>query len=58
MIYFRLGDLTAPSTEARHDEDEDLELRVFSVEEARQLVRSGEVVDMKTALGLTLIQGR
>ena len=58
MIYFRLGGLTAPSTKARHDEDEDLEPRLFSVEEARQLLRSEEAVDMKTALGLTLIQER
>ena len=55
MIYFRLAALTAPSTVAKPDEDEDLEPGVFSVEEARHLVRSGDIVDMKTALGLTLI---
>ena len=55
MIYFKLGGLTAPSTEAARDEDEHLEPEVFSVEEARHLVRSGDVMDMKTVLGLMLI---
>ena len=55
MIYFKLGGLTAPSTEAERDEDEHLEPEVFLVEEARHLVRSGDVMDMKTVLGLMLI---
>ena len=55
MIYFKLGGLTAPSTEAECDEDEHLAPAVFSLEEARHLVRSGDVMDMKTVLGLTLI---
>ncbi|MBI2834166.1 MAG: NUDIX hydrolase [Acidobacteria bacterium] len=55
MVFLRLGGLARPRHEATVDEDEDLEPKVFSVEEARELVRRGEIVDMKTALGLTLI---
>jgi ADP-ribose diphosphatase len=57
MIFFRCTDLQppAPDSTAKKDEDEDLEPKPFSVEEARRLVAEGEIVDMKTAVGLTLI---
>jgi ADP-ribose pyrophosphatase len=37
------------------DPDELLNVKEFSVAEARQMIRKGEILDMKTALGLTLI---
>jgi ADP-ribose pyrophosphatase len=37
------------------DPDEMLSVKEFSVAEARQMIRKGEILDMKTALGLTLI---
>ena len=55
MIFFRLTGLTAPAEPAPPDEDEILEPRVFAIDEARQLVNTADVIDMKTALGLTLI---
>ena len=57
MIFFRCTDLQQPTADstAHKDDDEDLEPRVFSIEEARALVASGEIVDVKTAIGLTLI---
>ena len=57
MIFFRCTDLQepAPDSTAKKDEDEDLEPRTFSLEEARRLVIEGEIVDLKTAVGLTLI---
>jgi ADP-ribose pyrophosphatase len=55
MIFFRLTGLTTPATPAPPDDDELLEPRVFSVDEARRMVERGEIVDMKTALGLELI---
>jgi ADP-ribose pyrophosphatase len=57
MIYFRCTDLQTPPADstAHQDEDEDLEPRTFDLEDARRLVREGEIVDLKTALGLTLI---
>ena len=57
MIFYRCTDLhePGPDSTAQKDEDEDLEPRTFTVEEARQLVASGEIVDLKTAVGLTLI---
>lgn len=54
MHFFRLTDLQQPRVEAAQDEDENIEPRVFSLGEARLLVRSGEIVDLKTAFGLTL----
>ena len=57
MIYYRCTDLRppAPDSTAHKDEDEDLEPRTFTLEEARRLVRDGEIVDLKTAVGLTLL---
>jgi ADP-ribose pyrophosphatase len=57
MIFYRCTDLQdpAPDSTARKDEDEDLEPREFAIEEARRLVTEGEIVDLKTAVGLTLV---
>jgi ADP-ribose pyrophosphatase len=57
MIYYRCLELRPPSPDSRatRDEDEDIEPRTFTFAEARALVSSGEIVDMKTAFGLTLL---
>jgi ADP-ribose diphosphatase len=57
MIFYRCSDLgpPAPDSTARKDEDEDIEPRTFSVAEARALIAAGEIVDLKTVAGLTLI---
>ena len=57
MIYFRCEELgpPAPDSSARKDEDEEIEPRTFTVPEARALVATGEIVDLKTVAGLTLI---
>lgn len=57
MIYYRCEDLRppAPDSTARKDDDEEIEPRTFTLSEARALVESGEIVDMKTLAGLTLI---
>lgn len=57
MIYYRCEDLRppAPDSTARKDEDEEIEPRTFTLDEARALVRSGEIVDLKTLAGLTLV---
>ncbi len=36
------------------DEDEHIEPRTFTLADAREMVRRGEIVDMKTVVGLTL----
>lgn len=55
MLFFRVSGLAAGETPAAVDEDEDIEARVFTLPDARDMVRSGEIVDMKTVTGLTLI---
>jgi ADP-ribose pyrophosphatase len=57
MIFFRCLELGPPaSTSTAHkDADEDIEPRTFTLKEARAMVESGEIVDMKTAVGLTLV---
>ena len=57
MIFYRCTDLQQPSADstAQKDEDEDLEPRTFTLDEARRLVIEGEIVDLKTAVGLTLL---
>lgn len=57
MIYYRCEDLRppAPGSTARKDDDEEIEPRTFTLDEARGLVASGEIVDLKTVAGLTLV---
>ena len=55
MIFFRLSGLSVPEEAAAPDEDEDIEPRTFTIRDAREMVRRGEITDMKTVVGLTLI---
>jgi ADP-ribose pyrophosphatase len=57
LIFFRASELGEPPPDSRYrpDEDEVIEVRAYTLEEARGLVRRGEIVDLKTAYGLTLL---
>lgn len=55
MIFFRVSGLNEPVEAAAPDEDEDIEPKNFTVAEARDMVRHGEITDMKTVVGLGLI---
>ena len=55
MVFFRVSGLSEPSTQAAVDEDEDIEVRTFTLREARDMVRCGEIIDMKTVVGLGMI---
>jgi ADP-ribose pyrophosphatase len=57
MVFFRLTGLREPAWPAALDPDEDIEPRVFTLAEARDMVRRGEIVDMKSAMGLVLASG-
>lgn len=60
MNFFRMTELREPSAgddAAEPDEDEDIETRAFTVEELKSMVRSGDIIDLKTLGGLTLIAG-
>ena len=55
MIFFRLSGLEATDEQAHVDEDEDIEARTFELRDAREMIRRGEIVDMKTIVGLALV---
>jgi ADP-ribose pyrophosphatase len=55
MIFFRVSGLEETSEQAHVDEDEDIEARTFELREAREMVRRGEIVDMKTVVALGLL---
>ena len=55
MVFFRLVGLTTPSQVADRDEDEMLEPQTFTLTEVRRLLGQGEIVDLKTALGIKLL---
>ena len=55
MIFFRVSGLASTDEPAHVDEDEDIEPRTFELRDAREMIRRGEIVDMKTIIGLTLI---
>lgn len=55
MFFFRVSGLSVPDEAATVDEDEDIEVRVFTLKQAREMIRTGEIVDMKTVIGLSLL---
>ncbi len=58
MTFYRATGLRRPADDdpvARQDEDEDIESRAFSVDAIRRMVASGELIDLKTVAGLTMI---
>ena len=58
MHFYRATGLREPTSEeeARPDEDEDIEVGMWGVAEVERMVASGEIVDLKTVAGLTLLR--
>tara|TARA_Y100000590_G_C15444962_1_gene910391 strand:+ start:72 stop:599 length:528 start_codon:yes stop_codon:yes gene_type:complete len=55
MLFFCLTGLKKPVTPLAPDSDEVLEPKIFTLTEARRMVRDSDAMDMKTILGLSLI---
>jgi len=57
LIFFRVSALRPPDPEHRRqpDDDEDIQAEVFTVAEAHAMAARGDIIDLKTAYGLTLI---
>jgi ADP-ribose pyrophosphatase len=55
MVFFRASALEEPDTAAAVDEDESIETRALDLRDAREMIRRGEIVDMKTIVGLGLL---
>jgi ADP-ribose pyrophosphatase len=55
MVFFKVSSLETPAEAAERDEDEDIEVKAFTIVEARDMIRRGEISDMKTLVGLRLI---
>ena len=55
MLFYLCTDLIEPDGRAEQDEDEHLEPRTFTLDEAWAMVKAGTIADMKTVVGLTLV---
>jgi len=55
MVFFRVSSLEEPTEAAAVDENEDIEAKTFELREAREMIRRGEIIDMKTVAGLAMI---
>jgi ADP-ribose pyrophosphatase len=58
MHVYKASGLREPGPEdakAEQDEDEDIEKRSFSTEDIRRMIRSSEIIDLKTVAGLALL---
>jgi ADP-ribose pyrophosphatase len=55
MLFFRLSGLTTPAETAAADDDEDIEPKLFRLADARDMIRRGEITDMKTVAGLAML---
>ena len=59
MHFYRATGLRSPADGdpvAQQDEDEDIEAKAFPVDAIRTMIRSGEVIDLKTVAGMTLLR--
>jgi ADP-ribose pyrophosphatase len=59
MTFYRATQLrepTAADAAAKQDEDEDIEVKAFTRVAIAQMVATGQVIDMKTVAGLSLLQ--
>ena len=55
MIFFRVSGLSEGTEPAAVDEDESIEAKTVTLREARDMVKRGEIVDMKTIVALGMI---
>ena len=55
MLYYVCSNLRRPTRAAALDPDEQIEPRSFSLRRARALIARGDIVDMKTVVGLGLL---
>ena len=55
MTFYHCTDLVTPRGHVALDPDEQIEPRTFSISSVRRLIARGEVVDMKTIVGMALI---
>jgi ADP-ribose pyrophosphatase len=57
LIFFRVSNLHPPAPDSPHhpDDDEDIHAQPFTITEAKAMVARGEIVDLKTAYGLSLL---
>ena len=59
MHFFQATGLREPGAgdeEAQQDEDEDIEARPFARDQLQRMIASGEIIDLKTVAGLSLIE--
>jgi hypothetical protein len=57
LIFFRVSELgsAAPDRRRKPDDDEDIRAEIFTIADAKAMAARGEIIDLKTAYGLTLI---
>ncbi len=57
LIFYRVSNLRPPPPDSSHrpDADEDIESMAVTLDEARAMVERGEIIDLKTAYGLSLV---
>ena len=57
MIFFKATGLRVPRPDehAHADEDEDIEPKAFALDELRRMIALGEIVDLKTVAGVSLL---
>lgn len=56
MVFYRCSSLVAPPRPPAIDPDEQIEPRAFTRADVRRLIARGEVADMKTLVGMRLIE--
>jgi ADP-ribose pyrophosphatase len=58
MHFYLCDDLVTPTGPVTRDDDEQIEPATVSFDALREMIRDGRVVDMKTVVGLSLVEER
>jgi ADP-ribose pyrophosphatase len=56
MVFYRRLQLSPPNRPVARDVDEQIEPRTFSIAAARRLIARGDIIDMKTVVGLGFLK--
>jgi ADP-ribose pyrophosphatase len=56
MVYYACTKLARPARAIAQDPDEQIEPRLFTLRRLRALIARGDIVDMKTVVGLSLLR--
>lgn len=58
LTFYACRDLARPQRPAVHDPDEQIDARTVKLDDAWRMIEAGDIIDLKTVVGLGMVSGR